>query len=166
MLNLVHTTTSMQRAKDAITAMPTKADDDVDYPSGGSEDFFGDEDDDDEGLTDIGGEAGPSSNSNIPSWVFSKECDEQHFKSTLFQIIQQTQTAHNASTNANTKKLLQAHLNSLQLHKIQSLQHDLEMCALKTEISQVKQDVSERLDVKFPNTTILDIQRQLRKTLI
>ena len=43
MLNLVHTTQSMLRAKDAITALPSTAGD-VDYETGGSEDFFEGED--------------------------------------------------------------------------------------------------------------------------
>ncbi|KAL8101511.1 hypothetical protein AgCh_033423 [Apium graveolens] len=153
MLNLVHTTASMQRANG----------DDVDYGTGGSEEFFGDEDDDEEEPMDIGGEEGPSSRSSMPSWAFSKNYDEHHFKSTLFHIIQQTQTALQATTNASTKKLLQAHLNPLQLHQIQSLQHNLDVTLIKTEIDQVKKDVSERLDAKFPNTTVLDINRQLRK---
>ena len=42
----------MQRAKDAITAMPPRADDDVDYGTGESADFFGDASE--EGSLDIG----------------------------------------------------------------------------------------------------------------
>ena len=87
MLNLVHTTTSIQRAKNAITAMPPIVGDDIDYRTGGSEDLFGDEDDDERDSIDIGGDVGPSSRFSMPSWAFSKECDEQHFKSTLFYII-------------------------------------------------------------------------------
>ncbi|KAL8104980.1 hypothetical protein AgCh_028948 [Apium graveolens] len=56
-------------------AMPNKVDDDVDYKTGETEDFFGDEDGDGEEFMDIGGEAGPSSRSNILPWVFYKECD-------------------------------------------------------------------------------------------
>ncbi|KAL8135217.1 hypothetical protein AgCh_010038 [Apium graveolens] len=105
-------------AKDAITAMPPKAGDDVDYSTGEFEDFFGNEEGDGEEFMDIGGEAGPSSRSNNPPWVFSKECDEHHFKITLFHIIQQTHNALQATTNASTKKLLHEHLNYLQLHQI------------------------------------------------
>ncbi|KAL8148652.1 hypothetical protein AgCh_005859 [Apium graveolens] len=59
-LNLVHTTASMQRANDAITAMPSTAGDDFEYAG----EFFGDDGEDDE-IEDmsIGGEAA------IPSWM-------------------------------------------------------------------------------------------------
>ncbi|KAL8148041.1 hypothetical protein AgCh_005398 [Apium graveolens] len=60
-LYLVHTTASMQRAKDAITAMPPTTGDDFDYLTVDSEDIFGDEDDDVGDFIHIGGEAGPSS---------------------------------------------------------------------------------------------------------
>ncbi|KAL8126096.1 hypothetical protein AgCh_013398 [Apium graveolens] len=42
-LNLVHTTDSMLRAKDAISSLPSTAGDDIDYPSGASGDSFGDD---------------------------------------------------------------------------------------------------------------------------
>ena len=66
MLNLVHTTQSMLRAKDAITALPSTAGD-VDYETGGSADFFGDGsgDSEDEAM-DIGGKVGSSSRSSMP----------------------------------------------------------------------------------------------------
>ena len=89
-LNLVHTTQSMQREKDAITSMPPRADDEVDYGTGESADFFGDDGDDSKELMDIGGEACTSSRSGMPSWAFSKDCDIQHFKTTLIHQIQDT----------------------------------------------------------------------------
>ena len=39
----------------------------------------------------------------------------------------------------------------------------MDVTSIKTEIDQVKKDVSERLDANFLNTTMLDINRQLRK---
>ncbi|KAL8117723.1 hypothetical protein AgCh_015556 [Apium graveolens] len=67
LLNLVHTTASMQRAKDVITSMPPTASDDIDYEIGDSEDIFGDEYDDEEEFMDTGGEAGPSLGLSIRS---------------------------------------------------------------------------------------------------
>ena len=67
MLNLVHTTQSIMRAKDAITALPSTASD-VDYETGGSADFFEDEGgDSEEEPLDLGGEVGSSSRSGMPS---------------------------------------------------------------------------------------------------
>ncbi|MDV3191821.1 MAG: hypothetical protein Q8841_02660, partial [Candidatus Phytoplasma australasiaticum] len=93
MLNLVHTTQSMVRAKDAITTLPSTAGD-VDYETSGSTDFFGDEGgDSEEEPLDIRGEVGSSSRSGMPSWAFSKHCDEHYFKTTLIQLINQTSSA-------------------------------------------------------------------------
>ena len=110
-LNLVDTTQSMQRAKDVITTMPPRADDDVNYGTGESADFFGDASE--EGILDIGGEVSPSSRSGMPSWAFSKQCDEHYFKTILIHLISQTHSALQSTTNASTKKLLQTHLASL-----------------------------------------------------
>ena len=93
--------------------MPSRADDDDDYGTGESADFFGDASE--EGSLDIGEEVGPSSRSGMPSWAFSKQYDEHYFKTTLIQLINQTHSALQTTTNASTKKLLQAHLASLQL---------------------------------------------------
>ena len=108
-LNLVNTTASMQRAKDAITVMPFTAGDEFEYV----DDSFGDdgEDDKDEGMK-IGGDAETS------SWIMHKECSYPHLQSTLFKLIHDTQTAIQASTSARTKRLLSSHPKSLQLHKI------------------------------------------------
>ena len=102
-------------AKDAITALPSTTGD-VDYETGGSADFFGDGsgDSEDEAM-DIGGEVGSSSRSGMPSWAFSKHCDEHYFKTTLIQLINQTNTALQTTSNVSTKNLLQEHLASLQL---------------------------------------------------
>jgi len=44
----------VHRAKDVISAMPPTASDHVDYGTGESEEFFGDEDGDEEEFMDIG----------------------------------------------------------------------------------------------------------------
>ncbi|KAL8104610.1 hypothetical protein AgCh_028723 [Apium graveolens] len=163
MLNLVHTTQSMMRAKDAITALPSTAGD-VNYETGGSADFFddGSGDSEDEAM-DIGGEVGSSSRSGMPSWAFSKHCDEHYFKTTLIQLINQTNTALQTTTNASIKKLLQAHLASLQLQQIQGFQHVRDVNTMKGDIEEMKKAISDKLDSKLPEATMLDIKRQLRK---
>ncbi|KAL8094885.1 hypothetical protein AgCh_036413 [Apium graveolens] len=163
MLNLVHTTQSMMRAKDAITALPSTAGD-VDYETGGSTDFFGDGsgDSEDEAM-DIRGEVGSSSRSGMPSWVFSKHCDEHYFKTTLIQLINQTNTSLQTTTNASTKKLLQAHLASLQLQQIQGFQYARDENTMKSDIEEMKKAISHKMDYKLPEATMLDIKRQLRK---
>ena len=154
MLNLVHTTQSLQRAKDAITAMPSTTGSDFEL----AEDSFGDAGgDDEEDSMSIWGDA------DIPTWMLTKECSYSHLQSTLFKLIHDTQAAIQASSNASTKKLLTAHLEALQLHKIQALQHSQSVDAIKQEISEVKQDVIERMDARLPATTMTEIAHKLRK---
>ncbi|KAL8104390.1 hypothetical protein AgCh_028555 [Apium graveolens] len=119
MLNLLHTTTSLQRENDAITAMPSTTGNDPEL----AEDSFGDDGEDVE--------------------------DDN-------MIIQ-------ASTSASTKRLLTAHLEALQLHKIQALQHSQSVDEMKQEISKVKQDFVARLDARLPGTTMTEIAQKLRK---
>ena len=90
----------------------------------------------------------------MPSWAFSKQCDEHYFKTTLIQLINQTYSALQTTTNASTKKLLQAHLTSMQLQQIQGFQHTQDVTTFKGEIDQMKRDISERLDSKLLHYTI------------
>ncbi|KAL8119031.1 hypothetical protein AgCh_016509 [Apium graveolens] len=133
MLNLVHTTKSMMRAKDAITTLPSTAGD-VDYKTGGSAGLFGDGsgDSEDEAMN-IGGEVGSSSRSD--------------------------KTALQTTTNASTKKLLQAHLASLQLQQIQGFQHARDVNTMKGDIEEMKKAISDKIDSKLPEATMLDIKR-------
>ncbi|XP_074351383.1 uncharacterized protein LOC141690484 [Apium graveolens] len=152
-LNLVHTTESMHRANDAITAMLSITGNDFTYPSGGSKEF-GDEDDEDD-FMHTWGDTRTSLITNTSSWMFSKDCDTHHFKSTLFNLIQQTQKAIQATLDVNPKSLLQEHLESLQLHKIQSLKQNQDVSEIKNEIGQVKKDITERLESMLPASTLL-----------
>ena len=132
MLNLVHTTQTLQRANDAITAMPSNIGSDLELDETSLGDDGGN---DEEDNMDIGGDA------DVPTWMLIKECSYSHLQSTLFKLIHDTQAAIQASSNASAKKLLTVHLEALQLHKIQALQHSQSMDAIKQEISEVKQDV-------------------------
>ncbi|KAL8089554.1 hypothetical protein AgCh_039139 [Apium graveolens] len=166
MLNLVHTTQSMLRAKDSITDFPSTAGD-VDNETGGSADFFGNGSGDSEDeVMDIEGEVGSSSRSGMPSWAFSKHCNEHYFKTTLIQLINQTNTALQTTINASTKKLLQAHLASLQLQQIQGFQHARDVNIIKGDIDEMKKAISDKMDSKLPEAIMLDIKRQLRKNFI
>ncbi|KAL8114209.1 hypothetical protein AgCh_021171 [Apium graveolens] len=75
----------------------------------------------------------------------------------------ETHNALQSTTDAGTRMLLQAHLNSLHMHQIQGFQHNQDVTSIKTEIDQVKKDIFERLDAKLSEATMLDIKIQLRK---
>ncbi|KAL8092306.1 hypothetical protein AgCh_034562 [Apium graveolens] len=68
-----------------------------------------------------------------------------------------------STTDANTKSLLHAHLECLQLCKIQSLKQNQDVSEIKIEIGQVKKNITKRLESMLPASTLLDINRQLRK---
>ncbi|KAL8114647.1 hypothetical protein AgCh_021491 [Apium graveolens] len=93
--------------------------------------------------------------------MFTKDCSQHHFKSNLFHIIHQTQTTLQATTNANTKSLLQAHLVSLHLHKIQFLKQNQDVSEIKTETGQVKKNINERLEYLLLDTTMRDVNNKL-----
>ncbi|KAL8098280.1 hypothetical protein AgCh_031157 [Apium graveolens] len=59
------------------------------------------------------------------------------------------------------KSLLKAHLESLQLHKIQALQDHQTLDVLKHDIAQVKQDIYKRLDAKLPESTMTSLNQNL-----
>ncbi|KAL8113421.1 hypothetical protein AgCh_020652 [Apium graveolens] len=118
--------------------------------------------DSEEEPLDIGGEVGSSSRSGMPSWAFSKYCDEHYFKTILIQLINQTNSALQTTTNAN-KKLLQANLASLQLQQIQGFQHARDVNTIKGNIDEMKKAISDKMDSKLPEAAMLDIKRQLRK---
>ncbi|KAL8148766.1 hypothetical protein AgCh_005941 [Apium graveolens] len=99
----------------------------------------------------------------MPSLAFSKKCDEHHFKTTLIQLISRTQSTLQSSKNASTKKLLQAHLASLQLKQIQGYQQSQNVTSIKNEVGQLKKDIFERLEARLPETSMTDIKRQLGK---
>ena len=95
----------------------------------------------------------------MPSWAFSKQCDEHYFKTTLIQLINQTNYALQTTTNSSTKKLLQAHLASLQLQQIQGFQHAQDVNTIKGDIDEMKKAISDKTDSKLPEATMLDIKR-------
>ena len=103
MLNLVHTSESMLKAKDAINKLPYIADDvseEFGDDSEDGEDILGDEED-----MNLGGDAGPSSSTALPNWVLDKECTLQKFTTSLLTQVRQIQQAIQQTTDAGTKAL-------------------------------------------------------------
>ncbi|KAK1368061.1 hypothetical protein POM88_034153 [Heracleum sosnowskyi] len=83
-LNLVHTTESMMRAKDAISNLPSTVDGDFEYDSN-----FGEDSDDSRGGE--GGEAGPSTLTELPSWFFSNSYAHNDTKANFVASLQLSQ---------------------------------------------------------------------------
>ncbi|XP_074342411.1 uncharacterized protein LOC141679956 [Apium graveolens] len=90
---------SMLRANDEINSLPPTVGDDFDYPSGASGGSIRDDslgEDAEEVGRNIEGDA------KTPAWMFTKDCNYHHFKSTLFNLIYQTQAAIQATNNSRT----------------------------------------------------------------
>ncbi|KAK1404040.1 hypothetical protein POM88_003645 [Heracleum sosnowskyi] len=91
MLNLVHNTESMLRAKDAITNLPPGAGEDFEYEGENSESENGE----DMGSYDVEGEdAGPSTLEGILDWLFSSNFTQKDVNMELLKQYQQAFTEH------------------------------------------------------------------------
>ncbi|KAL1815430.1 hypothetical protein ACET3Z_018006 [Daucus carota] len=112
---------------------------------------------------DLEGDAGLSSNTSLSDWIMSKERNSQVFTSTMLKLIRQTQVAIANATDVATKALLTAHLESLQLHKLQNLRQSVDVDGLKIDIANIKADIYRRMDEKLPETTMRELLTRLRK---
>lgn len=80
LLNLIHTSESMKRAKDSISSFPPGAGEDFCYDSENGDDDF---DDDEESTSSEGGEAGPSTIGSFPSWVYQTKIHKRALNSKI-----------------------------------------------------------------------------------
>ena len=115
-LHLVHTTESMMRDKAAVNRMP-------DVSKQPSEEFEDDSDGDEidsleEAARNLGGDEGPSSLPELPDWALARDSNPNLFGVSVITQIKTIQRALMVTTNPGTKALLQAQLDSLQLHKL------------------------------------------------
>ena len=149
-LNLVHTTESLQRAKDAMGALPPGAGDDFSY------------DDDSDGHEDggEGGDEGPSTSGSTPSRLFSTISSMGDFN---LVILREYQKAANEFETASPdrKLILSQFMASLQLQKLQFLQQGIEIYEVKAQMINLKDVVGIRIDHAFSISTIHTIRRRM-----
>ena len=151
---MVHTTESMLRDKTAINQMPHVADD-------LSEEFGNDSDEDDdlsiEDAMNIGGDAYPSSSTTFPGWALDKECNPAIFNASIIRQVKAIQQALQSVTNPGIKSLLQAHLDSLQLHKLQNLRQGLDVDTIRQDVNDLKELTLKKFDEKLPEGTMKEL---------
>ncbi|KAL8114529.1 hypothetical protein AgCh_021408 [Apium graveolens] len=159
-LNLVHTSESLQRDKAAINLMSSTAGEP-------SEEFGVNSNDDDsilfDGSMNLGGDEGPSSILDLPKWALTKESTPGQFNVSLVKQIMSIQKAIKNTSNAGTKAILQAHLDSLHLMKLQQLRQNLSVDELKKDKADLKTYNSEKLDSIMPYGTMHDLLLRLRR---
>jgi len=159
-LNLVHTSESLQRDKVAVNRMPSQAGEP-------SEEFGVNSNDDDYVSLDrsmnLGGDEGPSSVLNLLGWAWIKEFTSGQFDVSLVKQVMAIQKALQETSYAGTKAILQAHLDSLHLMKIQQLRQNLSVDELKRDIADLKTYNSEKLDSVMPYGTMQDLLLRLRR---
>ncbi|KAL8114648.1 hypothetical protein AgCh_021492 [Apium graveolens] len=159
-LNLVHTSESLQRDKAAVNLMSSTAGDP-------SEEFGVNSNDDDsisfDGSMNLGGDEGPSSIPDLPEWALTKESTPGQFNVSLVKQIMSIQQAIQKCSNAGTKAILQAHLDSLHLMKLHQLRQNLSVDELKKDIADLKTYNSEKLDSVMPYGTLQDLLLRLKR---
>ena len=145
-LNLVHTTESMMRAKDAISKLPIGAGDDFQY---------GSEDEDSEG-------AGPSNSEDIPSWLFDTHQSPQEANMEL--LLQYKRATNDPITDANLKDhVLQNFLGTLKMQKYLVLQQRNNTDDIKKEIMDIQKAFDKKIDSLLPFYTMKDLRERLQK---
>ncbi|KAK1356236.1 hypothetical protein POM88_049492 [Heracleum sosnowskyi] len=141
MLNLVHIAESMSRAKEAIQNLPP----------GAGEDFSYDEDSDDSESGE-GGDEGPSTLQEIPTWLFSNSYDHNATKSVILRNHQRACDEAKTS-NSQYATSVQNFVASLQLHQAHILQQRASTDDIKNHLDGVKDALARRIDVVAPSTS-------------
>ena len=140
-MHLVHTTQSMQRAKEALANLPLGAGEDFSY------------DTESESVEDLG--EGPSTTAEgpIPSWMTNTSVTHTELED-LF--VAQYQDAHHKSLTASStqKVIYQQIMDSLKLQRIHYLQTKEEVGSIKESIQSTKDTLERRLDEKLPHQLV------------
>ncbi|KAK1384574.1 hypothetical protein POM88_022309 [Heracleum sosnowskyi] len=156
-LNLIHTTASMQRAKDALTNLPPGAAASGDFDFSDDEDSYGDN-----LQVATTSQTGTSVVPPRPDWL----SQDMHGRFTLDAAISrqynEAYLAHE-SANARDKKFYKAIMDSLEIQRLQMLQTRIEATEIKDSISNLKDANNKRLDEKLPLLTVSKMTRFFSK---
>ena len=138
---MIHTTSSMLRAKEALSALPANAGDDFHYDDS--------DEDVNEALEDSLGEEPTVS---LPSWLSIQSANATVVSLELKRqatSLLHPQSGSSSSSPSITATFSSQALENLRLHKYQSLHFQKEAEHLNSLITSVKTDLSKRIDEKF-----------------
>ncbi|KAK1355815.1 hypothetical protein POM88_049071 [Heracleum sosnowskyi] len=156
-LNLIHTTASMQRAKDALTNLPPGAAASGDFEFSDDEDSYGDN-----LQVATTSQTGTSVVPPTPNWL----SQDMHGRVTLdAAITRQYNEAYLAheSANARDKKFYKAIMDSLEIQRLQMMQTRIETTKIKDSISNLRDANYRMLDEKLPLLTVSKMTRFFSK---
>ncbi|KAK1385103.1 hypothetical protein POM88_022838 [Heracleum sosnowskyi] len=154
MLNLVHTTKSMSRAKEAIQNLPP-----------GAGEYFAYDEDTDDYESGEGGDEGPSTLQEMPTWLFSNSYVHNDTKAV---IIKSYQRVHGEAQTSNPlhATIVQNFMASLQLHQAHILQQRANTDDIKGHLDGVKDALERRVDDVAPSTSQKCKQDKLVKDVV
>ncbi|KAK1393843.1 hypothetical protein POM88_012899 [Heracleum sosnowskyi] len=133
--------TLVARAKEAIKNVPPGACEDFDY-----------DEDNDDSESGEGGDEGPSTLQEMPSWLFS---NSYIHNDTKVVILKNYQRAHGEAQTSNPLHATtdQIFVASLQLHQAHILQQRANIDDIKGHLDGVKDALERRVDVVAPSTS-------------
>ncbi|KAK1351346.1 hypothetical protein POM88_053192 [Heracleum sosnowskyi] len=149
-MHLVHTSQSIQRAKEAITALPSNAD---------SVEF---DDEDSQDTENVGVSETTPSQVGLPDWLFTTNAPFGDFN---VEVMRQYQSAMAEHQNADPqrKAVLQQVVASLKLEKMQMLLHRTSIEEVNTQVRDVKDSVNSMLEQLAPTATSRVRQQRITK---
>ncbi|KAK1365850.1 hypothetical protein POM88_041411 [Heracleum sosnowskyi] len=158
-LNLIHTTASMQRAKDALTNLSPAAATSGDFDFSDDEDIFGDN-----LHVATTSQTGTSVVPPRPNWLSQDMQGRCTLDAAITRQYNAAYLAHE-SANARDKKFYKAIMNSLEIQRLQMLQTRIEATEIKDSISNLRDATDRRLDEKLPLLTVSKMNRFFSKEL-
>ncbi|KAK1385868.1 hypothetical protein POM88_023603 [Heracleum sosnowskyi] len=156
-LNLIHTTTSMQRAKDALTNLPPGAAESGDFDFSDDEDSFGDN-----LQVATTTQTGTSVVPPTPNWLSQDMHGRCNLEAAITRQYNEAYLAHE-SAGARDKKFYKAIMDSLEIQRLQMLQTRIEATEIKDSISNLRAATDRRLDEKLPLHTVSKMSRFFTK---
>ncbi|KAK1387174.1 hypothetical protein POM88_015352 [Heracleum sosnowskyi] len=155
-LQLIHTTASMQRAKDALTNLSPGA------AASGEFDFSDDEDSFGDNQVATTSHTGTSVVPPTPNWLSQDLQGRISLDAAITRQYNEAYLAHE-SANANDKKFYKAIMDSLEIQKLQMMQTRIEAREIKDSISNLKDANDRRLDEKLHLLTVSKMNRFFSK---
>ncbi|KAK1383977.1 hypothetical protein POM88_021712 [Heracleum sosnowskyi] len=155
--NLIHTTASMQRAKDDLTNLSPGAAASSDFDFSDDDDSFGDN-----LQVAITSQTGTSVVPPTPNWLSQDMHGRINLDTAITWQYNEAYLAHE-SANANDKKFYKAIMDSLEIQRLQMFQTRNEAREIKDSIGNLKDASDRRLDEKLPLLTVSKMNRFFSK---
>ncbi|KAK1397851.1 hypothetical protein POM88_007714 [Heracleum sosnowskyi] len=156
-LNLIHTTASMQRAKDALTNLPPGAAASGDFEFSDDEDSYGDN-----LQVATTSQTGTSVVPPTPDWLSQGMHGRVTLDAAISRQYNEAYLAHE-SANARDKKFYKAIMDSLEIQRLQMMQTRIEATEIKDSISNLRDANCRMLDEKLPLLTVSKMTRFFSK---